>query len=132
MSLLVRRILLAAVAAGAATLVGAAPALAATLAPNASPVDVSPAQPGDDDDDDDDDRGRAPAGGVQAGTGGFVTQPGDDDDDDDGGAPTGGVDAGAGGMAGHPDLTLPLGAAGAVALMGGAVFLRRSLGDHNG
>ena len=75
MSLLARRILVAAIAAGGATLVGAAPALAATSAPTASPVGLSPAQPGDDDVDD---RGRAPAGGVQAGSGGFLTQPGDD------------------------------------------------------
>jgi hypothetical protein len=142
MKLLLRRILLAVIAACAATTLAAAPALAVTAAPASLPV-ASPAQPGDDDDDgrdddrgddargdddrgDDDDRGRVPVGGVQTGTGGFVTQPGDDDDDDDGGAPSGGVDAGAGGAAADTDLALPLGGlAGVAALTGGAVLVRR-------
>jgi len=138
MNVLLRRILLAAVAAGAATALPAAPAIAAAATPAAPSVVVAD-QPGDDDADDadydadddaDDDRGRAPLGGVQTGSGGHLNQPGDDDDDDDdGGAPAGGVDAGAGGTAAGPDLAVPLGAAaGVAALTGGAVLVRRLAG----
>lgn len=59
-----------------------------------------------------------------------------DDEDDDGhghshdDAPEGGVDAGFGGAAGGPELLMPLGLAGGAALAaGGAMFLRRRVGQ---
>ena len=128
MDLLIRRILLTAVAAGALTVAGAAPALAVTAAAGTA---IAPVQAGDDDgdddddDDDDDDRGRAPVGGVATGSGGWVAQSGDDDDDDDNGrAPAGGVQAGAGGTAGVDPAIWGV-AAGAAALTGGAALVGR-------